>query len=246
MTSLLKIHPKITDKYTKKINIKKTANYHKRSNPAIKQAISELNPTTNTASHLPVLFEHLAFLSKTIIYQVLLVSLPRSPQLQIVLLFCVEVSYLTVIITNYRKYKHLRSLILFIAKLPLSAFLLILLILAGKFSFSETIEKRGGARRAVPPSVGLQMIGVVLILASVVVEYFLMFYKLFLSLREVLSKKKNSVGVKKGSDGKIRTAEDGLGGIEHIPAEGVNRRRNAVFVAPGQNGDGSKPLEMPK
>ena len=246
MTEILKIYPKFTQDYTKKINLKKTAKLHTRNNPAIKQAVSELTPTTTTASHLPPLFENLAFLTKTIIYQVLLVSLPRSPQLQIILLFCTELSYLALLITNYRRFKHLKSVVLFVAKLPLSVFLLLILILCAKFSIWESIERRKGTRRASPPSSGLQIVGVALILGSVVVEYILLIYKLYLSLRDFLRKKKKGEGSKSEKRGKVRPASARLGGIEEIPAEGINHRTNKLSKAHSVEGGDSKPLELPK
>ena len=239
MNKLIKIYPKITKSFTKIVDIKKTAQFHLRNISAIRQAISEINPTMTTASHSSVLLENLAFLTKTIIYQILLVSLPRSPQLQILLLFCTELCYLVLLIANYSRYKHLKTVILFVAKLPMSIFLMLILILSAIFSISESIERRRGARKANPPMYSLQAIGVVLILGSVVVEYILLIYKLYLSIWAYFKKAKKGEG---------DTAQ--LNEVRPMPEEiqsekGDRRRRNGILVLPCGGGE-PKLLELPK
>ena len=228
MAEILKLRPRINKFYRKEIDVKKTAKFHKRNIPAIGQSISEIKPTVETASKLPVLFEKFLFLTKTIIYQILLVSLPRSPQMQILLLFSTELAYLGLLITNYYRYKHLDSVVLFVAKLPLSIFMMLILILSAIFSISESIEKRRGARKASPPSVVLQVTGMVLILASVGVEYILLIYKLYLSVRAFLKKKKKRKGVTKGHKGKVRPLSTESGRIQGIEPERVDPKRNQV------------------
>ena len=232
MAELFKINKKIRKKFTKRVDIKRTAQFHKRNTPAIRQAISELNPTISMVSTYTVLLEDFSFLSKTIVYQILIVSLPRSPQLNILLILIIEVSYLALVIMNYYRYNHLRSGVLFAAKLPFSIFLVLILILSAKFSISQGIERRGGVRTAVRPSKGLQITGVLLILGSVMAEYILLVLKYYLTIRDFCKKKKGGV---ESATNKVRSAD------ADVAASGLKRQESG-----DEDQESLKPLGLQK
>ena len=90
------------------------------------------------------------------------------------------------------------------------------------------------------------MTGVVLILGSAFIEYILLFYKLYFSVKVFILKRRIEKGKEKRLSGirKARRAGDGFGGI--VP-ERANRRRNGILVVPEPQTEGpSRAFELLK
>lgn len=145
------------------------------------------------------------FTLRMIIFQILIISMPQLPGLQVILMMLVEIAYLIFNIVCYKKFKHFKNIAVFLSKVVQSIFVLILFIV---FTVINSINSNPNGSLVGGISQGIQGFGIYLIFLAVIIEYCIMALNIiitvYLLICKFLEKKKKT---------KVRVSFKGIEGF---------------------------------
>ena len=222
------INPNRTRKlgFVRVIDVKRTIDHNRLNQAVINHLTSDLKTDKKVVSRLVNTSSNLVFLTRVLVYPIVLVSLPNSPHVQLGLLCGAELSYFFFILSTYCRFKHLKLCYMFLSQQILSFFLLMFLGLCVKLTVSgygrapQTVDSRA-------ISFNEQLFGISLIVLAVVTEYIFLLVRIVVKVyekyRDYVQRKKN-LGDKNEAKGHAKHNSD----HKHRRNKDSNRRRSKL------------------